>query len=149
MLERPKIMRKTNLRWLTVGQSFTVCEMGTEGVLIRQNESRSLVNLNGEEQSISPGTEVFPGEIQTIEKTKKTLTIKEPLPPANPLGKCLCGCGDATSGSRFKPGHDARFHGRIRRITKGTLTMAELQKEIGKKNYALPAYEAALTNHDR
>lgn len=28
---------------------------------------------------------------------------------------CLCGCGHTTRGGRFKPGHDARLHGELKR----------------------------------
>jgi hypothetical protein len=28
---------------------------------------------------------------------------------------CLCGCGETTRGGRFKPGHDARLHGELKR----------------------------------
>jgi hypothetical protein len=28
---------------------------------------------------------------------------------------CLCGCGKTTRGGRFKPGHDARLHGELKR----------------------------------
>ena len=26
---------------------------------------------------------------------------------------CLCGCGQRTKGGRFKPGHDAKLHGKL------------------------------------
>lgn len=29
--------------------------------------------------------------------------------------ECLCGCGETTRGGRFKPGHDARLHGELKR----------------------------------
>jgi hypothetical protein len=28
---------------------------------------------------------------------------------------CLCSCGETTRGGRFKPGHDARLHGELKR----------------------------------
>jgi hypothetical protein len=28
---------------------------------------------------------------------------------------CLCGCGETTRGGRFKPGHDARLYGELKR----------------------------------
>ncbi len=34
---------------------------------------------------------------------------------ANP--KCLCGCGGTTKGGRFKPGHDAKLHGKTGKLT--------------------------------
>ena len=35
--------------------------------------------------------------------------------PQNPRRSCLCGCGETTRGGRFKPGHDARLHGELKR----------------------------------
>jgi hypothetical protein len=41
-----------------------------------------------------------------------TKTPKAAKPPQN----CLCGCGGQTKGGRFIPGHDARYHSRIRTL---------------------------------
>jgi hypothetical protein len=46
---------------------------------------------------------------QTTPKAKATPKAKEPR-------NCLCGCGGQTKGGRFIPGHDARFHSRIKTL---------------------------------
>jgi hypothetical protein len=47
------------------------------------------------------------------EKAAKTTAPKAGATPRD----CLCGCGGQTKGGRFLPGHDARFHGRIKTLT--------------------------------
>lgn len=153
--------RITTLRWLEPGQRFQICGTGMIGFMVKTNECRAVVRIDGKDESISPGTEVviLAGIVETkiVETTKDTLPTptkskvvakltKTPV-VANPLGKCLCGCGEQTSGSKFKPGHDARFHGRIKRIKSGKLTLDTLKTEIGKTNYAISAYETALASH--
>ena len=145
--------RITALRWLTPGQRFKIAATGREGVLIKTNECRALVHIDGDEESVAPGTEVIllQGTVQIDEKRGSIVKEekKSPTEPviANPLGKCLCGCGEKTSGSKFKPGHDARFHGRVRRLQNGKLTLEDLKTEIGQTNYALSTYETAVTSH--
>lgn len=40
--------------------------------------------------------------------------------------KCFCGCGaEVNHNRRFKPGHDARFHGRAKKVARGELTATE------------------------
>jgi hypothetical protein len=40
----------------------------------------------------------------------------EPVAPAPATGPdCQCGCGERTRGGKFKPGHDARYHARLKR----------------------------------
>jgi hypothetical protein len=34
--------------------------------------------------------------------------------------KCDCGCGDATLGGRFRPGHDAKLKSRLLQQARGT-----------------------------
>lgn len=41
-------------------------------------------------------------------------------------GICLCGCGDTTSGGRFRPGHDARLLAMVLRIERGLMTYEQL-----------------------
>lgn len=151
----PTTSKVTAIRWLSEGQRFRIVGTDKEGVLIKTNECRALTHIAGNEESVAPGTEVvvLPGTVKidqehnSIAKDEKKLLTKSAV--VNPTGKCLCGCGEPTSGSKFKPGHDARFHGRIRRIQNGKLTIEQLQEEIGRKNYAMPSYEAALTDHGR
>jgi|GEM_PF-7101827 len=57
---------------------------------------------------------------------------------------CYCGCGKSPKRktSRYMPGHDARFHGRIVKILDGRLTLEDLKGEI--ETYALPLYREKL-----
>jgi hypothetical protein len=66
------------------------------------------------------------GQTMTIKNT--TATVNLPALPKLPKmrkggsGICLCGCGAATSGGRFAPGHDARLLAVVLRIERGIMT---------------------------
>lgn len=45
---------------------------------------------------------------------------------------CLCGCGGQTKGGRFIPGHDARYHSRIRALEAQGLSHDEAAKVAAK-----------------
>lgn len=62
-------------------------------------------------------------------ETKVTTTATRPTSskPKNETGKCLCGCGENTAKSNYRPGHDARHAGNIAR-------------EIA-ANYATPGFD--------
>jgi hypothetical protein len=49
--------------------------------------------------------------------TPRTKAEKTPVP-------CGCGCGNPGAG-RFRPGHDARLHGRYKRHTEGRMPRSE------------------------
>ena len=42
-------------------------------------------------------------------------------------------------------GHDARFHGRVKKLADGRLKMADLRKQV--ERYAVPLYEEAVKAH--
>jgi hypothetical protein len=49
---------------------------------------------------------------------QETAGTPQEQPTDGPQGtrrSCLCGCGETTRGGRFKPGHDARLHGELKR----------------------------------
>ena len=49
---------------------------------------------------------------------QETAGTPQEQPTDGPHGtrrSCLCGCGETTRGGRFKPGHDARLHGELKR----------------------------------
>jgi hypothetical protein len=55
---------------------------------------------------------------------------------------CRCGCGETLNpGRRFKMGHDARYHGRLKKLADGRLKPEELAALV--KPYALPFYKGA------
>ncbi len=54
-----------------------------------------------------------------VETKIVTRTVK-----LKPLVACWCGCGGTTR-SRFVPGHDARFHGRAKKVARNELDMIE------------------------
>ena len=57
---------------------------------------------------------------------------------------CRCGCGEIIkTGREFLQGHDARFHGRVKRLLDGRLSMVDLQKEI--QPYAVSFYKNPKT----
>lgn len=45
---------------------------------------------------------------------------------------CLCGCGGATKGGRFLPGHDARFHARVKALEAQGVGHAEAEQIASK-----------------
>lgn len=65
---------------------------------------------------------------------------------ASEAALCQCGCGEALlpgkPGRLFRQGHDARFHGRVRKLTDERMSMQELAELV--EPYAIPAYEDAL-----
>ena len=81
---------------------------------------------------------------------------KEPKAKVAKTGTCICGCGGTTKGGKFLPGHDARFHGLLKRgLTEdearaiGALPDAEriakikeIDAAIKAKNAPAPAAEA-------
>lgn len=58
-------------------------------------------------------------------KERKAAAVKEPQ-------ACLCGCGGLTKGGRFIPGHDARYHSRIRALEAQGLSHDEAAKVAAK-----------------
>lgn len=60
-------------------------------------------------------------EVKAAERVGRVAPEPEPV-PATERAACLCGCGATPSGkkARFMPGHDARYHGRIKRGEPGT-----------------------------
>lgn len=81
---------------------------------------------------------------KTSKATEKAAPAeKKPSRSKKGAVKCGCGCGQMTKpGSKFLQGHDARFHGRCRKLADGRMTMDDLIKELGKTGeYAIPAYK--------
>lgn len=90
-------------------------------------------------------------------KVVKKKPVKKAAAPKAPREKkvketviCNCGCGEKTNGGRFLPGHDARFHGRVKRLADGRQKWADLEAELGKKGeYSHPHYKEALKHADK
>lgn len=86
-------------------------------------------------------------------KQEKARMAKEEKPKAAPKAKeprnCLCGCGGQTKGGRFIPGHDARFHSRVRQLEAQGVSHDEAEKIASKGpltgKYAKAAEAAAKT----
>lgn len=136
-----------------------VCQI--EGVLIHVNQCRARVRLLRGSKEVTIGDRTF-----TATKARETdwtplvgVRILEPLTGDDEMAKkkvtaektkkesvkCGCGCGQMTKpGSKFLQGHDARFHGRARKLADGRLSLADLTKELGKQGtYALASYKEA------
>lgn len=67
-------------------------------------------------------------------KTKgrtRMATEAKPAKVKTPLA-CLCGCGGMTKGGRFIPGHDARFHSRVRALEAQGVSHDEAEKIASK-----------------
>ena len=59
-------------------------------------------------------------------------TVVAPVAAAKtpkPLNVCFCGCGGLTKGN-FVPGHDARFHGTVKKVLRGELNAEEELKKL-------------------
>jgi hypothetical protein len=77
---------------------------------------------------------------KVTQEKKVSAKAKEP----KPLEKCRCGCGVEGAGT-YRMGHDARFHGRVKKLLDGRLSMAHLEKELGHAGeYALAFYRTEL-----
>lgn len=62
------------------------------------------------------------GKIAVVKKAKAA-----PAPtPKKALSACLCGCGDQVTG-RFRMGHDARYHGWLRKLA-GGMSVQDINK---------------------
>ena len=48
-----------------------------------------------------------------VKEPKAATKVKNGNGPCVTLKPCECGCGAVTKGGRFKPGHDARYHGHL------------------------------------
>lgn len=75
----------------------------------------------------------------------KTKAPKEPRVAKVVEAKdCMCGCGGQTKGGRFIPGHDARFHSRVKALMAFDTTLTEAQAdEIASKGPLTGKYAAA------
>lgn len=59
---------------------------------------------------------------KVIDKAAKASKPRAPKVEAKPGAPCLCGCGElAKSGRSFLQGHDARFHGWMKRLADGRM----------------------------
>jgi hypothetical protein len=64
-----------------------------------------------------PATDAAQG-ISGPGRGRETAETPQEQPTDAPQGtprSCLCGCGETTRGGRFKPGHDARLYGELKR----------------------------------
>jgi hypothetical protein len=50
---------------------------------------------------------------------------------------CLCGCSETTRGGRFKPGHDARLHGELKRNLKNDPLLKNERLTDAQRRYAV------------
>jgi len=50
---------------------------------------------------------------------------------------CLCGCGEITRGGRFKPGHDARLHGELKRNLQNDPLLRNERYSDAQRRYAV------------
>lgn len=62
-------------------------------------------------------------------KGAKVAKAKKPAGPVSPDGKCMCGCAEPVN-RRFKPGHDARHFGRLKKIKAGEMEFKDLPKSV-------------------
>lgn len=62
----------------------------------------------------------------------KSATKKADASPSGPPKDCGCGCGQQCGSpkSTFLPGHDARFHGWIKKYSKGLMKLSEFNETV-------------------
>lgn len=75
-------------------------------------------------KSASAGAGATRPPLPAMPKMKRARKPKAPQ-------QCACGCGGETRGGRFIPGHDARLHGWALRVTRGLVTLADVEKSDG------------------
>lgn len=63
--------------------------------------------------------------------TGDNTTAPETTPKAaKPLPSCLCGCGAHTAGGSFRPGHDARWHATLTKLSRGDAKLDDLEPTL-------------------
>lgn len=77
-------------------------------------------------------------------KMKQVSSSKGSTTPTSKGELCHCGCGEVVNpGKRFRRGHDARFHGRIKRLSSGELKLTHLPS-MGVGDYAIRYYKDGM-----
>lgn len=105
--------------WFTPGQAPTV----SQAYLDRQAAAA--------ERSAEWHAELDRHKKETRMAKDATATEAKPKAGKEPRN-CLCGCGGQTKGGRFLPGHDARYHARIKILTAAGLAHDEAEKLASK-----------------
>ena len=60
--------------------------------------------------------------------------------------KCYCGCGnEVTKGRKFKQGHDATFHSRVKKVARGAMKAKEAT--TGMHDRALKEFRSQVQEH--
>lgn len=154
--------RERSVGSLPPGTRFFQPDVGVVGVLIKANECRAHIKIERGTELVTVGEKTFTanrGQVTDwapvvgvlIHPEQGDVTMaKETAAKAEKSSKvavkCGCGCGEMTKpGSKFLQGHDARFHGRCRKLADGRLQWDDLVKELGKKGeYALPDYKEGM-----
>lgn len=143
---------------LLPGTRFYEPKCGITGVLIHANECRAHVKLESGTKLVDLGDRSFIAQMgkETDWTPEVPVTVHENQEEVNTMAKkkaksakkiastkCLCGCDqNAKPGRKFLQGHDARFHGRARKLADGRLELVDLTKELGAKGkYALNSYK--------
>lgn len=73
-----------------------------------------------------------PAKAEKAVKEVKPKEVKEKKAPVEKvINDCQCGCGGKT-GSKFVPGHDARFHGWEKKIARGEMKFSEIPASAAK-----------------
>lgn len=80
---------------------------------------------------------------QRKERRMTDTTTKTPKAAKAPRD-CSCGCGGQTKGGRFIPGHDARYHGRIRKLEAAGMPHAEAEQVATQGDAAFTAAYAKI-----
>lgn len=98
-------------------------------------KSATLVSKDGPVAKSSAKTATAAGKGKpATEATKAKLRELKEKAKKEPINPCGCGCGTLVKG-RFAIGHDARFHGWIKRVGDGRMTIAELPEQVKRGMY--------------
>ena len=108
---------------------------------------KSLSDTRPENAKLSKPLSILNEERMMAKKSAKKIVKKTVGKKAEGVVLCRCGCGEALTeggkkGRMFRQGHDSRFHGRVKKLKDGRLTMSELSKMI--QPYALGYYKEAV-----
>jgi hypothetical protein len=74
------------------------------------------------------------------EETKAKLRAASKRDKSNP---CRCGCGELTGGT-FRPGHDARYYGWLKKVASGEQEFKTLPNHLKKEFVDVKGVKAAL-----
>jgi hypothetical protein len=119
------------------GEGMAKRARNAKGTALGEFEDRPLTEIEAEANTVAATTETDKetgmakkAKSNGAVKAKRAAGAKREKTPKT-VRKCVCGCGGETTGY-FQPGHDARFHGWIKKLASGKMGPSELPASVRK-----------------